>query len=266
MDTTDQGLISPPQIPMSLIMTQGESNRELILIYSEIINSEKTLYRNLLRLFHSCDYIEDTEYIEIPNELGKIEKIPTTKTKIIKLPSSDKTCPECHKIFKDECALFCDNPVHTEAEKPKLQYHTWSPIFDANGFNKIMTFILAGTDQIMSTGSLNVDGEDKEEKIPMKEMAIRATAANLSAITENIYEWSATGKMELTRGMYSSVANMICDHYFMTLSRSKGKENLLWMMGNANKMVIGNGGQGQNQRDQANSSRPGFWDTMLGRR
>lgn len=269
MDTTEQGLISPPQIPLSLMMQQ-DSNKELFMIFAEIINSEKTLYRNVLRLYYSADYIEATDYQELEDESGKIQKIPITTTKVVKLPSADKICPECKKVFKasggmESGALTCDmhkDKEGNEKDGPVLQYLNWSPIFNENGFNKLMSLVLAGTDQIMSTGSVNQPGEDREERLPLKEMAIRATAANLSAITENTYEWSATGKLELTRGMYASIANMICDHYFFTMTRSKGKENLLYHMAQTSKVVYNNPSDQQQHRTEQQSK--GFWNTLLG--
>lgn len=276
MDPTEQGLISPPQIPTSLMMNQGD-NKELFLIFAEIINSEKTMYRNILRLYYSADYIEDTEYTEIQDEEGNIQKIPTTKSKVVKLPSADKICPACKKVFKSKGSvelgdIFCDQEVHkgkthndgTPVSAPKLEYLNWSPIFNENGFNKLMSLVFMGTDQIMSTGSINLPGEtDKDEKIPLKEMAIRGAAANLSAITENTFEWSATGKQELTRGMYSSIANSICDHYFFTMTRSKGKENLLYHMAQTSRVVYNNPSEHPGQRKEETQSK-GIFSMLFG--
>lgn len=263
MDINEQGLISPPQIPLSMMMNQG-NNRELFMLYSEVINSEKVLYRNVLRLYYSADLIDHTDYTEIPDEEGNVQKIPTTKTQVVKLPSSNKTCPVCHKFFRDQAdtLIYCDKKHEGLKKKVRLMYRDWSPIFNETGFNRLMSMVLSGTDEIMSTGAINMQGEDKEEKIPLKEMALRATFANLSAITENMYEWSATGKMELTRGMYSSICNMICDHYFFTMSRSKGKDNLLSLMAQSSKFVYSNPSNQEPRRDQNQSK--GWLNTFFG--
>lgn len=247
---SQQNLVQPPQIPTSIIMAQGE-NKELMTIYAQIINSERIMYKNALRKLYSADWQEVPNYMDVPDESGNIQHIPNPETKIIKLPSSRKICLNCNRIYSEGDVNY-DICYHCNI-KPK--YLEWKPTFNENGFNGIISSILTGTDEIMSTGNVIVDQtknkSKKEETLSLKLMAYESIVAINDTITENIMDWSATGEPNITEGQFYRLDQEMFDHFYFTMTRSK-EAYLLERMAQTSSVAFSNPGQkpSESEREQ----------------
>lgn len=233
--STESKLVMPPSLSaggaaapgLSVIMNDDAFGHEKILhIYSQIINSSRVMYRNLLRHLYSADLIEITDTQNIEGADGKSHEIRTPVPKIQKLPSSNKICPRCRKLYVEEIDT-CSACVDAAGNKNviQLEYLNWRPLLNDNGFNQVASIVLSCTDEIMSTGNINAQMKNSvsmkiNERLDLTNMAVETTNSILRTITENIYEWSATGKPNITKGQYLTLADVICDHIYWVYSRS----------------------------------------------
>ena len=254
-------LIQPPQVPLSIIQAAA-NNPELYTIYARVIDSEKIMYRNLLRMLHSSDYIEVPGFTEIPDSKGKLQRIPNPETKIVKLPSPRRICPKCHKVYDNANneIVYCINPRHKILHM--TEYLDWRPRFNENGFNGIMSPILAGTDEIMSSGNVNTKLSKEKESLPLKNMAYEKVVSILDMVTENTYDWSAAGKPTLTQGEYYYLGSEMFDHFYFTMSRSIDAF-LLTEMGQATKTIYSNP-QSPHEAAEKASKKGGLRELFLG--
>lgn len=264
-------LVSPPSIPSSqgggfstsVVMNENNNNNEKVLhIYSQIINSSRVMYRNLLRLLYSADLIDVDEVQKIEGADGSIQEIKTPIPKIQKLPSSNKICTKCRQVYPEEINSCCS--IDTI-------YLDWKPLLNDNGFNQICSIVLANTDEIMSTGNINIGNFDvsggkvkTKEVLKISDMAIETTFSVLKTITENIYDWSATGKPNITSGQYQMLANMICDHIYWVYTRSIDAY-LVEAMKETSKLSIGSAPRTAYAEPQPNRQKS-FTDIFFGSR
>jgi hypothetical protein len=251
-------IIPPPQIPMSVMMA-GADNKELVSIFSQVINSERIVYKNALRELFSADYQEVPDYLEIPDEKGQMQKIPNPKIEVVKLPSSRKTCSECERVYVEEdenysFCFHCNKPTH---------YLDWDPLFNENGFNGTISKILAGTDEIMSTGNINVK-DKKQETISFKKMAYEKVVGINDAISENIFKWSATGKPNLSEGQMYSLDMSMFDHFYFCTSRSK-EAYLLEQMRNTSSINFNSKVSGTGEDQPKAEKKGGLTEFFLGK-
>jgi hypothetical protein len=242
----------------------SQTNPELYTIYAEIIRSEQILYRNFLRLLFSADYVETPGFVEIPDDKGQMQRIPNPHTETLKLPSARKTCPHCHVISTDEGWEYC---AHTDAKNVTTTYQTkyldWKPLFNTDGFNKIISSILAATDEIMSTGNINVD-DKKSEQVSLKNLAFEKVLAINEVITENTYDWSATGAPNISDGLYYLLDCELFDHFFFVTSRSRGAY-LLNGMQTTSKVEFKNPSQGGSYNESPRGEKKGLGEIFFGR-
>ena len=217
------------------------------------------MYRNLLRMLYSADLIDVDEIQIIEGADGTKQEIKTPIPKIQKLPSSNKICVVCKQVYPEEITSCCSK---------ETIYLDWKPLLNDNGFNQICSIILANTDEIMSTGNINIgnyniiNGQTKTKEIlKLSDMAIETTFSILKTISENIYEWSATGKPNITRGQYEMMANMICDHIYWVYTRSIDAY-LVEAMKDSSRLNIGT--NSRNPMEQQQPKPKSFSDIFFG--
>lgn len=273
MDNTlsnDDKILPPPTMPQLNLNAASltDQDRRVLTIFADIINTQKILYRNLLRLLYSCDLIEQVEYTEIPDAQGNLIKIPTPKkTEIVKVPSASKYCAVCFESHEkmqkqhSEPKIYPEKKIFCPNCKSLLTYYDWRPLVKAQGFNYIISTVMADSDEIMSTGYIKEDSFRGKKYPQIEKLAVSSAISILESITENAADWSPTSNPNLSKGQYKSLGLLLAKHYYFTMSRSI-EAKMINSMGASTELKIINSPTSED-RNVGAATKPKSWKDIF---
>ena len=193
--------------PQVSLPQQARGQVDLGVIH-ELLDSERILYKNLLRFFYSAEV--ETVTIKGKIKIGDKERDSETKTTRLRLlPDESMICPVCNAVYEgtDELRFNC-----VKHEPPcKTKYLHWHPILNSAGFNMVINSILANTSTLISTGNypsyFNIEEAAKGISKSVGEM-----------ILENQYQWTQSGII-ISRGVRINIVLTCAYNVYAAFSR-----------------------------------------------